>query len=71
MRVSHLYALLYSSLDSRFVRGTGLIAFGISPMRNTPILLHDHDEFVYESGFLEGVAFYQNLLKDLAELPAQ
>ncbi|KAI9598111.1 aminoacylase-1A-like protein [Syncephalis fuscata] len=60
-----------AATDARFVRGTGLIAFGISPMRNTPILLHDHDEFVYESGYLEGVTFYQNLLKDLAELPAQ
>ncbi|KAI8055333.1 aminoacylase-1A-like protein [Syncephalis plumigaleata] len=60
-----------AATDARFVRSTGVIAFGISPMRNTPVLLHDHDEFVYESGYLEGIVFYQNLLKDLAEVPAE
>jgi hypothetical protein len=34
-----------------------------------PILLHDHDEFVYESGFLEGIQVYQHLIKALADTP--
>jgi aminoacylase len=58
-----------AATDSRYVRYAGIPAFGISPLRNTPILLHDHDEFVYESGFLEGIQVYQHLIKALADTP--
>ncbi|KAI9204662.1 uncharacterized protein BJ171DRAFT_505046 [Polychytrium aggregatum] len=51
--------------DSRFLRAIGLPALGISPIRNTPILLHDHDEFLNENTFLEGVSFYVDLIKQL------
>ncbi|KAJ3291012.1 adenylate cyclase, partial [Borealophlyctis nickersoniae] len=47
-----------AATDSRFLREIGLPAIGISPMRNTPILLHDHDEYLNEKVFLEGVEFY-------------
>ena len=33
-----------ASTDSRFFRERGIPAFGFSPMANTPILLHDHNE---------------------------
>lgn len=33
-----------AATDSRYVRQEGIIAFGFSPMANTPILLHDHNE---------------------------
>jgi aminoacylase len=33
-----------ASTDSRYVRTEGIVAFGFSPMANTPILLHDHNE---------------------------
>lgn len=33
-----------ASTDARFFRELGLPAIGFSPMANTPILLHDHNE---------------------------
>ncbi len=34
--------------DSRYIREVGIPALGFSPMNNTPILLHDHNEFLNE-----------------------
>ncbi|KAI9088794.1 hypothetical protein DFS34DRAFT_419772 [Phlyctochytrium arcticum] len=51
-----------AATDSRYIRQVGIPAFGISPMRNTPVLLHDHDEYLNESVFLEGIDFYVALL---------
>lgn len=33
-----------AATDSRYFRLVGLPAIGFSPMANTPILLHDHNE---------------------------
>lgn len=33
-----------ASTDARYFRERGLPAIGFSPMSNTPILLHDHNE---------------------------
>jgi aminoacylase len=33
-----------AATDCRFVRHAGIPGFGFSPMANTPILLHDHNE---------------------------
>lgn len=36
--------ILSSTTDARFMRQMGIPALGFSPMANTPILLHDHNE---------------------------
>ena len=46
----------------------GLPAIGFSPMNNTPILLHDHDEFLNEKVFLHGIEIYCELLTALANV---
>lgn len=54
--------------DSRFIRQAGLPAFGFSPMRNSPILLHEHNEYLGKDVFCEGVEVYANLLYRLANI---
>ena len=44
----------------------GIPALGFSPMNHTPILLHDHNEFLNEKIFLRGVDIYYELLPALA-----
>ena len=44
-------------------------AIGFSPMVNTPILLHDHNEFLNQGVFLEGVGLYAKIIPRLADLP--
>lgn len=51
-----------AATDSRYVRQAGYDALGISPFRFTPVLLHNHDEFLNDKIFLEGIEFYKDLL---------
>lgn len=39
--------ILASTTDARYMRQQGIPALGFSPMTNTPILLHDHNEVQY------------------------
>nr|XP_039257389.1 aminoacylase-1A-like [Styela clava] len=54
--------------DGRFLRERGYQVIGFSPMRNTPILLHDNNEFLNESVFLEGIELYCDIISAIANL---
>jgi len=58
-----------AATDSRYVRRAGVPAFGFSPMRNLPSLLHDHNEYLPRSTYLEGIDVYTSLISSLASLP--
>jgi len=51
--------------DSRFYRDCGLPSYGFSPLMNTPVLLHDHNEFVNKDVFLKGIKVYEDILTSL------
>jgi aminoacylase len=55
-----------AATDSRFLREMGIKAFGFSPMRRSPILLHEHDEYLDEAVFLEGCSVYVSLITRLS-----
>eukprot|EP00531_Pseudo-nitzschia_arenysensis_P007307 CAMPEP_0116121708 /NCGR_PEP_ID=MMETSP0329-20121206/3838_1 /TAXON_ID=697910 /ORGANISM="Pseudo-nitzschia arenysensis, Strain B593" /LENGTH=447 /DNA_ID=CAMNT_0003615533 /DNA_START=139 /DNA_END=1482 /DNA_ORIENTATION=- len=54
-----------AATDSRFLRALGIRALGFSPMRNTEIMLHEHDEYILEDNFLEGIQIYVGLIQSL------
>jgi aminoacylase len=54
-----------AATDSRFLRALGIRALGFSPMRNTEILLHEHDEYILERNYLEGIGIYVELIQAL------
>jgi len=54
--------------DSRYIREVGIPAFGFSPMPNTPVLLHDHNEFLNEKIFLDGIPVFCNIIKEVANV---
>ena len=54
--------------DSRYLREAGLPAMGFSPMPNTPILLHDHNEFLNEDIFLKGIDIFVDIIKNVANV---
>ncbi|XP_038717708.1 aminoacylase-1 isoform X2 [Tripterygium wilfordii] len=58
--------ILASTTDTRFMRQMGIPAFGFSPMTNTPILLHDHDEFLKDTVFLRGIKVYEFVISSLS-----
>ncbi|CAM9295733.1 unnamed protein product [Ectocarpus sp. 12 AP-2014] len=55
-----------ASTDSRYLRELGIPALGFSPMRNTPILLHDHNEYIAQDVFMDGIEVYERLITALA-----
>ncbi|XP_066285183.1 aminoacylase-1-like [Branchiostoma lanceolatum] len=57
-----------AATDSRLLRKIGLPAIGFSPMNLTPILLHDHNEFLNEDIFLKGIGIYCNIIPTLANV---
>uniref|UniRef100_A0A8C5QGH1 N-acyl-aliphatic-L-amino acid amidohydrolase n=1 Tax=Leptobrachium leishanense TaxID=445787 RepID=A0A8C5QGH1_9ANUR len=48
----------------------GYPALGFSPMNHTPILLHDHNEYLNEDVFLRGIHIYNKIISSLASVPA-
>ncbi|XP_058978503.1 aminoacylase-1B-like [Musca domestica] len=52
--------------DSRYIRQVGIPALGFSPMNNTPVLLHDHDEFLQADVYLRGIEIYTKIIENLA-----
>ncbi|XP_064310042.1 aminoacylase-1 isoform X4 [Phalacrocorax carbo] len=57
-----------AATDSRYIRAAGHPAIGFSPMNRTPVLLHDHNEFLNEQVFLQGIDIYTRLLPALASV---
>uniref|UniRef100_A0A0E0CEQ0 N-acyl-L-amino-acid amidohydrolase n=1 Tax=Oryza meridionalis TaxID=40149 RepID=A0A0E0CEQ0_9ORYZ len=55
-----------ASTDARYFRVLGIPAFGFSPMTNTPILLHDHNEFLSKDEYLTGIGIYESIIRTLA-----
>ncbi|CAH0407006.1 unnamed protein product [Chilo suppressalis] len=54
--------------DSRYIRRVGIPAIGFSPMNKTPVLLHDHDEFLEASIFLKGIDIYVKLISAIGNV---
>jgi aminoacylase len=50
------------------VRRLGVPALGFSPMPNTPVLLHDHNEFISEAVFLAGIDVYVKIISAIANV---
>ena len=51
--------------DSRYLRGLDIPCFGFSPLHNSPVLLHEHNEYVTREVFVEGIQVYEKLLEHM------
>lgn len=54
--------------DAAYVRALGIPALGFSPINNTPILLHDHDEFLHADVYLKGIEIYEKILTKICNV---
>ena len=59
---------LFFSLLHMLTAQVGIPAIGFSPMSNTPILLHDHDEFLNETVFLRGIDIFTDIIANIADV---
>lgn len=51
-------AIIYLKMFSQL----NISALGFTPIRNTPLKLHDHDEFIFADGYLDGINIYKRIL---------
>lgn len=58
--------ILASTTDARFMRQLGIPTLGFSPMANTPVLLHEHDEFLKDTVYLKGIEVYESIISSLS-----
>lgn len=65
MKCKTNWTVFPAGTDSRFLRKAGYPAIGFSPIINTPVLLHDHNEYLPEDVFLYGIEIYTKLLENL------
>lgn len=54
--------------DSCYLREVGVQALGFSTIINTPILLHNHDEYISADGFLKGIDIYEKIISNVANV---
>jgi len=54
-----------AATDGRHLRHLNIPVIGFSPINNTPILLHDHNEFLNAQVFLRGIDVYVDIINDL------
>lgn len=52
--------------DITYIREQGIPSLGFSPMNNTPVLLHDHDEFLHADVYLKGIEIYKKVIASVA-----
>jgi len=60
-----------AATDSRFLRALPMNALGFSPMKGTPTLLHEHNEALSVSTFLNGIGMYETIIDKLANASRQ
>jgi aminoacylase len=66
LKLSMKLQIFPAATDSRFLRMIGLPALGFSPMNHTPVLLHDHNEFLNSRVYLRGIEIYTALIRRIS-----
>ncbi|RZB68945.1 Aminoacylase-1 [Glycine soja] len=51
--------ILASTTNARYLKQKGIPVLSFSPMKNTPILLHDHNEHLKDIVFMKGIQVYE------------
>lgn len=54
--------------DAAYIRQRLIPAIGFSPMINTPVLLHDHDEYLQADVYLKGIQIYRKIIEKIANV---
>jgi aminoacylase len=67
MKCKTNWTVFPAGTDSRFFRNAGYPAIGFSPIIHTPILLHDHNEYLPKDIFLYGIEIYVKLIENLTK----
>lgn len=59
--------IFFAATDARYLRQKNIPSFGFSPIKDTPNLLHKHDEYITVNGYLRGCTIYESIIKQLGD----
>ena len=62
------YMVWIVSSVAHYSRAVGYEALGFSYMPKTPVLLHDHNEFLHEDVFLKGIDVFEEVVQRMANV---
>jgi len=68
LNLSLIIGVCPGTTDARYIRQSNIPAFGFTPIRNTPLRLHDHNEFIFADGYLDGIKIYKNIITKIANV---
>ncbi|KAJ3225634.1 adenylate cyclase [Clydaea vesicula] len=57
-----------AATDSRFLRAKNIPCLGFTPIPNTKVLFHDHDEYLPIDVYMNSITIYLEMIKDLVNL---
>ncbi|GAB4861364.1 hypothetical protein Ancab_036526 [Ancistrocladus abbreviatus] len=58
--------ILASSTDVHYMRQKGIPTLRFSPMKSTPILIPEHNEFLQDTTFMNGIKVYKSIINSLS-----
>jgi aminoacylase len=62
INATYITTIFPAATDARFVRGKNIPVIGFSPMIHTPVLLHDHNEYLNANIYLKGIEIYEKII---------
>lgn len=68
MGLSIRAAICPGATDARYIRQQGIPAINFSPLINTPLLLHAHDEKVHVDIYKKGIDIMEKVVKEVANV---
>ncbi|KAL5278508.1 ACY1.2 family protein [Megaselia abdita] len=68
MKLKHKARVMAGGTDIQYLRALNIPAIGFSPIINTPVLLHDHNEFLTAEMYLLGIKIWKEILMEVANV---
>ena len=62
------FSVYFETVSTRYLRVQGIPAYGFSPINNTPILLHDHNEWLGRDTFIRGIDILHDVIERVANV---
>lgn len=62
LKLKYKARVMAGGTDIQYLRALDIQAIGFSPIINTPVLLHDHNEFLTADMYLKGIKIWKAVL---------
>lgn len=68
MNLKYKTRVMAGGTDIQYLRELNIPAIGFSPIIQTPILLHDHNEFLTADMYLTGIGIWKEIILKVANV---